>query len=377
VKMRRRNGFTLIELMVALVVAGLLVAVLVGLSATVQRSFGRSKDIIELQANLRFAMKILVDDLTRAAYMYSPDVANDGCHQYGSPPDTTWSPTASWKAIEYDAAKYTLTLRGNYSSSTDYRMRLNGANQGTIMCRDQTLLNLGGVDPGDEACGSGSYTSSAQTDIPFRTSEEFQKLFAVGQLFRLDAEDRHYTYHFVTSTTVQLAVNFSPALDRDKVRGHFKWVNPISTIRYRIVEKPPAGSGNWVMNRILVDADDQEEHPTEIAEFLLPPNDANTPGFSIQVLNDSRGGICQVPWQPDVTAPVALTGAVDPTRVRAMVVTLRGRTETEDPDFTVDATDTASGNFGYDINAAQAGLAYVRTESTMIELRNLGLNLSL
>ena len=161
------------------------------------------------------------------------------------------------------------------------------------------------------------------------------------------------------------------------MRGHFKWVNPISTIRYRIVEKLPAGSGNWILNRVLVDADDQEEHPTEIAELLLPPNDADTPGLSIQVLNDSRGGICQVPWQPLVTAPVALTGAVDPTQVRAMVVTLRGRTVAEDPDFTVDATDAASGNFGYDIDSTQAGLAYVRTESTIIELRNLGLNLSL
>ena len=123
-KMRRHDGFTLIELMVALVVAGMLVAVLAGLSATVQRSFGRSKDIIELQANLRFAMKILVDDLTRAAYMYSPDAANDGCHRHGNPPDTSWSATASWKAIEYDAASRTLTLRGNYASSTDYRMRL-------------------------------------------------------------------------------------------------------------------------------------------------------------------------------------------------------------------------------------------------------------
>jgi prepilin-type N-terminal cleavage/methylation domain-containing protein len=379
VKTRRREGFTLIELMVALVVAGLLVSVLVGLSATVQKSYGRSKDIIELQANLRFAQKILVDDLTRAAYMFSPDAANDGCHRYGSPPDPSWSPTDSWRAIEFDAATNTLTLRGNYLSSNDYRMNLDGINQGTILCRDGSTLTTNDTDPSAASCGAGAYTpidpTLEQTNIPFRTSEEFMFLFPDGLLFRLDAEDRRYTYHYVTNTG-GTQVTFSPDLDRDKVRGHFKWVNPVGTIRYRVVQNP-AGSGNWVLNRITVDADDQEEHATEIVDFLLPPNDANTPGFSIQVYNDTSGGICQPPWQPIVTPPVALDGAVNPTTARAMVVTLRGRTATEDPDFTLNAADTASGNFGFDVDATQAGRAYVRTESTMIEMRNLGLNLSL
>jgi prepilin-type N-terminal cleavage/methylation domain-containing protein len=383
VKTKRSEGFTLIELMVALVVAGLLVSVLVGLSATVQQSYGRSKDIIELQANLRFAMKILTDDLTRAAYMFSPDAANDNCHRYGSPPDTGWSATPTWKAIEYDAASYTLTLRGNYLSSTDYLMRLDGINSGTILCRDQTILALNDANPAAASCGSGTYASTglttSESNIPFRTSEEFKKVFASGQLFRLDAEDRHYTYHYVSSTGTSLKVNFSPDLNRDKVRGHFKWVNPVATVRYQIAEKT-AGSGNWVLSRIVVEASSDTtkvEHPVEIAEFLLPPNDANAPGFSIQVYNDSGGGICQVPWQPSISAPVALDGSVDPTKVRAMVVTLRGRTPVEDPDFTLDKTDSGSGNFGYDVDTAQAGMAYVRTESTIIEMRNLGLNLSL
>jgi hypothetical protein len=345
----------------------------------VQKSYGRSKDIIELQANLRFAMKILVDDLTRAAYMFSPDAANDGCHRYGSPPDTSWSPTASWAAIEYDAATNTLTLRGNYLSSNDYRMVLDGINQGTIQCRDGSTLTTNDSDPDLASCGAGAYTpvdpTPDQANIPFRTSEEFKFLFPDGLLFRLDAEGRRYTYHYVTSRS-GTQLTFSPDLDRDKVRGHFKWINPVGTIRYRVVEKT-AGSGNWVLQRITVDADDQEEHPTEIADFLLPPDDADTPGLSIQVYNDAGGGICQPPWQPIVSAPVALSGAVNPATARAMVVTLRGRTATEDPDFTLDATDTASGNFGFDVDATQAGRAYVRTESTTIELRNLGLNLSL
>lgn len=378
-KTGRREGFTLIELMVALVVAGLLVSVLVGLSATVQKSYGRSKDIIELQANLRFAMKILVDDLTRAAYMFSPDAASDNCHRYGSPPDTSWSPTTSWKAIEYDATTSTLTLRGNYLSSTDYRMQLDGVNQGTILCRDGSTLTLNDSDPSAASCGAGAYTpvdpSPEQTNLPFRTSDQFKFLFPDGLLFRLDAEDRRYTYHYVASRS-GTQLTFNPDLDRDKVRGHFKWINPVGTIRYRVGEKT-AGSKNWVLYRITVDADDQEEHATEIAEFLLPPNDADTPGLSIQVYNDTAGGICQPPWQPVISTPVALSGAVNPTTARAMVVTLRGRTATEDPDFTLSASDTASGNFGFDVDTAQAGRAYVRTESTMIELRNLGLNLSL
>jgi len=67
VKLKYTRGFTLIELMVALVVAGLLMGVLVGLSGAVQKSLGFSKEITELQANLRFAVKTVVDDISRVA----------------------------------------------------------------------------------------------------------------------------------------------------------------------------------------------------------------------------------------------------------------------------------------------------------------------
>ncbi len=64
-RLSKPAGFTLIELLVALVVSGLLMASLVGISGAVQKSFSRSKDTAELQSNLRFAMKLLVQDFRR------------------------------------------------------------------------------------------------------------------------------------------------------------------------------------------------------------------------------------------------------------------------------------------------------------------------
>lgn len=110
-KLSKPAGFTLIELLVALVVSGLLMASLVGISGAVQKSFSRSKDVAELQSNLRFAMKLLVQDFGRVGFMYSPNPSHQAVGIIPGDPRTgnCQVPNVFQPAITSNAG--TLTLR--------------------------------------------------------------------------------------------------------------------------------------------------------------------------------------------------------------------------------------------------------------------------
>jgi prepilin-type N-terminal cleavage/methylation domain-containing protein len=370
---RRRDAFTLIELMVSLVVAGLLMSALVALSGTVQRSFGRSKDIIELQANLRFAMNRMVDDVTRAAYMHSPNPqhAVDGRTLGVIPPSAD-------VAIEYDGPNTPLTLRGNYASSRDYLLDLD---DGKIVCRNQAPYNLT-----TKMCETslGSYDPYHE---PFSDGPGFTDVFCPSELIRLDDGEGHYYYHEVGVATpgdYSLTLQ-NPSVNRAQLPGRYQWISPITEVIYRLdhdnTYTSPYGAGDpkdrWILVRQSNDC--RGAVSAEIAEFLLPPT-AAVPGLEIQQYEDTgigaSVGICKVPYNPSIEdnfKDVTAADPVDPLRVRALVITLRGRTEMEDPAMTVVHPEHSIDLDGVPDN----GLATVRVERTVVELRNFAITLCL
>ncbi len=370
---RNRVGFTIIEMMIAIVVGAMLMTALVGLSGSVQRSFGRSKDITDLQANLRFSMMRLADDLRRAAFMYYADPQAVSLHFAGSPLDSGWSPTGSFDAIEFDPAAGLLTLRGNYGSSRDYFMAYTANNQGTIMCRDKSPFN-----PDNAASPCGFAGSGGQKyDAPFADGMPFDKLFNTGEMIRLYAGEGRYTYHVITSTA-GVKLDFMPAADRALYQqGEGTWISPVHTIQF-VIRKQSAESNNWILER-------QATNNSEVAEFLLPPtNDPNTSGFYLRVYNDisATANFKSEVWQPEIAGPLDIAAAadVDPLRIRAVEITIRGRTEDEDPDFILAnyGTDPGALNFGFDLDGnPENGLAHVRVERTVVQLKNMGLNLTM
>ena len=369
---KRSRGFTLIELMVSLVVAGMIMTSLVAISSLMQRTMGSTKDITELQANLRFALRIMASDLSRVAFMYSADPVNDQCHIYGPAP-------AGSEAINYNGATHELVLRGNLTSSRDYLLQITEGtvNTGTILCRNQ-LSYTPGTPP---TCGLGAFVDSdKQTyDLPFGDGRGFKEVFPVGQMFRMEAENGRYVYMTITANDGISGISFEMigggTLNRDLVRGNLHWINPFNAIKYQMT-----GAGNdWSLERVFLDPDGNPVATIPLASHLLDPDDASFPGLEVQVINDANGVICATRTQPSLQAPV-VAAAIDPTQARALIITLRGRTPAEDPDFTIPdfaATDGA-GNFGADLDGTPAnGLARVRVEHTVIDMRNLGLNLSL
>jgi prepilin-type N-terminal cleavage/methylation domain-containing protein len=375
----KRSGFTLIELMVALVVGGIILAGLVALSGSVQRSFSRSKDITELQSNLRFAMKTLVEDFGRTSFMTTPDATKDTCHSTGNAP-------VNFKAISYDPATG-FTLRGNFLSTRDEYYRRISATTGKIDCRDKQpfVPAMGNMNAG---LGSGLAAYDPYL-VPFTDGASFADAFAAGRTVRLDVGDRRYFYTTVNAVDpVNNALTLRDSIDMNFIRGNNFWINPITERRYQVVNKGgPANNQRWVLERtdVLNIVGGAPTPPVEIAEYLLPMNDlGNTPpGLGIDLYLDTPGAVCGKPKTPDIQPPQSFIPnngnvALDPVTVRAVVITLRARTMAEDPEFfisTYPGTNGVAKNIGIDLDGIPAsGLAHVRVERTVIELRNLGLN---
>jgi prepilin-type N-terminal cleavage/methylation domain-containing protein len=367
--LKRREAFTLIELMVSLVVAGVLMATLVGISGTVQRSFGRSKDIIELQANLRIAMHGLVEDLSRAAYMYSPNPAQGVDRRtLGIPP-----PQAQ-QAVDYDVNTDILTLRGNYVSSRDYLWNLDDKD---IRCRNEMKF--------DGRCCDAFGTGPDCFDFPFADGPGFKDVFCTGEVVRLDVGNGSFSYHTInTATEAGTTITLNPVPVRaDQVQGTNRWISPMTTVQYQMTNDPayvsPYTGGvleaqRWSLVRTSDDC--RGTTAAEVADFLLPPTSA-APGFIIEPYNITTVGgvvpeVCMSEFgftvDPDPT-PIAAGTPIDPVALRAAAVILRGRVETEDPALTVAHPDHSVDLDGNPAN----GMAHVRVERTMIQLRNTGL----
>ena len=436
--MKRRDGFTLVEMMVALAVGALLMASLVALSGAMHHSFGRSKDITEVQANLRFAVMRLRDDFQRSAFMYLAN-PNVDCHvpDYQKAdqvqPAAGWNPTGgTWNALAWDDNNKILVMRGNYLSTRDYRIQINPANGlATVVCN-----NLAPYDPtvSDNPCGTDETNDLtlenadlfatpalqdeykrdyASVNSPFADGESPGNVFRDGQVIRIEHSPGRYTYHQVQgnpTTNPSVTFNFTPQIAADRIRcpfgdvQHGCNVSPVISVQYQLVQDP-ADSSNWLLRRTLWLPNGQQV-TVDVAEFLLPYNDGNpdASGFHVEVLLDRSPnfGFCKKPWLPvldsdgdrllgdefvDIatvdTSALAAGSAVPANhilRTRAVRITLRARTEGEFPEFTIPgfSNDNADMvNFGYDLDGhPENGLARVRTHRTIIQLRNLGLNLS-
>lgn len=378
-KANNTRGFTLIELMVALVVAGLLMGVLVGLSGAVQRSFGFSKEVTELQANLRFAMRTLVDDFSRVAFMASPDANQDILHRPNNSNVACPPYPADLKGIEYDNATGIITLRGNFVSSRDYSRNMF---TGQIACRNEYPYNPN--DPPGVKCGGYEPYHWPFADGPAEVGD----VFCMGQWTRMDASgDGRYCYFQVASVgQATNEVQFTQPVNRDEVKGMYRWTNPITLVRYQMAQgvyTPRFAAGTnarfrWVLERSYEGCRNAQltlNQPVEIAEFLLPQAMG---GFAVEQILDTDGNanLLGNEWQPAIGNIQPLASPVDPVRLRGLVITLRGRVENEDPDFTIQAFNNALPflNFGVDLDGQPTnGLARVRVERTVVDLRNMAL----
>lgn len=393
----RRAGFTLIELMVSLVVAGILMAGLVSLSGSVQRAFARNKDITDLQANLRFAMKLVSDDFSRVAYMTSPNPAWD---------TRTLQPKTSSPAIAYQPASNSVVLRGNYTSSSSTTIMISPTNLATFtvvcrnhkpfdavfLCRDTTLME---PDPNILPFGLDPSATPNYSDFNARM---FEARFKPGFRIQIAAVDNPFEnglleiatttpakMEFTTTTQIDPTTNIHP-----DITGCFTTVL-VNQVTFRhtqdLAYTPlfPSGTNNrfrFVLERTISITGGTDVQ--EVADFLTAPASMGSaaPGFELAVYNDqaaqaasddmlNRGG-----YEPDIEyknlVQVTTAAQLSERSARAVVITIRGRTEGEDPDFFITGNAADVGNFAVDLDGQpENGMAHVRVERSVVQLPNL------
>ena len=76
------SGFTLVELMIALAITGVIVAATYTAYISQQRTYGVQDQVAEMQQNLRAAMTIIADELRMAGYDGGAGTKDSSCNLY-------------------------------------------------------------------------------------------------------------------------------------------------------------------------------------------------------------------------------------------------------------------------------------------------------
>lgn len=144
---RRRHaapqaGYTLVELMIAVLITSIVVGSLYSVSKQATETFNQQQRTAEMQLRLRFAMEQLRADIARAGFMSTPNSFSD--------PRVCPKPTTLYQAVEVSRPTpriplpsenrfvnpVTLRLTGNYASVDEYAVA--GITGGTIVLQNQT-----------------------------------------------------------------------------------------------------------------------------------------------------------------------------------------------------------------------------------------------
>jgi type IV pilus assembly protein PilW len=124
---RKEKGYTIVELMIAVMLFSVVVLAIYSIFTSMQASYAAQDQVVEMQQNVRAAM----DTLTR-------DVQLMGCGLYNGAPDTMLTAANSETAQGTDG----ITLAGNIAASTI--LTNDAGNASTILVEDST-----GFEDGD------------------------------------------------------------------------------------------------------------------------------------------------------------------------------------------------------------------------------------
>lgn len=249
-RLRATAGFTLVELMVALVISGFVIGAMYSIGSASSRHFQVQHQVASMQSALRFAMIQVKRDIMRAGYLAAP-VALNRCGA-GAPSSNVrfggdgWvagvssfrnnndlganlvDPTGNNAANGFSHDE--ITLIGNYATSNEY--------QGVTMV-GQNRLQLT-IDPADISLGLLSDFGWDNGGVASLIVDQnrIQQVFPVNGLIRLRTKSGEY--HFATLTGpalingTNLDITFTPGITEAACLADMDdgWVSPLQIVRY-------------------------------------------------------------------------------------------------------------------------------------------------
>ena len=386
VRRSRLQGFTLIELMIALTVGGIAISSLYALGSASTRHFREQNRVSTTQSSLRAAMNQIKRDFQRAGFLGTPSVAvpTERCQTVGSPlHDTTGTAGRGQLAAISAYRKNVATaagvldpenlnawatvdeviLMGNYSTSGEYMgVVVTGSGSVTIpntsqsFRRDFTNWYPTGGNP------AGSCNQTALTNA-----------FAPNRLLRLHALDDRNAFAQVTSAVCSATgatINFNPALGTGcNITGG--WVSPLNTIRYSVVPATTAAEISRIGANVVAQLRRTEVDPGNKANTLqIAEGGVNRDAdnrvvldyvvrFDVSFLMRTGLGVNTLNWVPATADEVRN----NPERVRGAIIELAARTAEHEPDMDVSGSAVRFPPF-----RLRAGPGAARTRALRAEL---------
>jgi prepilin-type N-terminal cleavage/methylation domain-containing protein len=395
----RENGFTLIELMVAVFIGAIVIWGVYTVYAGGQRIFHEEHRISQSQLSVRLGMDVVKNDIKRAGFLSSPNTDVDPivCRNQGGPSlrrfhaivhiggvaGTVFNSSGQRVSIpnagiNTNIAPDAIILTGNYVSATSYLAETIIAGAGTIRFQDISRRLLPGEPP------------DTLRQIP--TDGEFAMMFPIGGYVRVVNKYGFMMFSKIlsVSSSAERTITVEPLPDASlsDIRcgidgfGEGSEVNVVNAVMYRI-EVDPSNPLKTDLVRWEVTIGDDGSFSTidgtreVVVEYAVDFQvwfREDVVGFQGPRINYSL----DIP--PDNVVVVGNESAVldgsanaHPENLRVAIVRLSVRTAEEDPKFPFVARPAGAPLTRFELNPSAMGSAHVRTLNAQVELPNISL----
>jgi prepilin-type N-terminal cleavage/methylation domain-containing protein len=373
----RTAGFTLVEMMVALVAGAMAVTSIYFVSASSSRHFQEQQRVAQTQMSLRMAMEQIRRDFSRAGYLGTPDSQREQqCVAPGSRIQAIDMVNGAFTGLLTNAVMNgvqadRVLLTGNFATGDAYLAIGTNANGNQIFLQKtwQGFRRSFG-DPADDAL--------------------FQQVFAAGRWVHLTTQDGNHFFAQILSSDAassppSIQINTSlPVGSACFQIGAGATIAPVMRIEYAVLNSAIAGSpvntlrttntiaglnGPTLIRREVSVTGGRASVPVANTERIVAEYLAD---FDVDfVVNTAAAGLpVALAFDDDDDAEMAAT----PYNVRSAVVRLSVRTALEDERFPFVPRAAGAPLTRYEVNtAAGTGAARVRTETSEFLLPNVAL----
>lgn len=375
-------GFTLLELMVALVAGLIAVSSIYTLSAASSHHFQEQQRISQTQMSVRMAMEQIALDVQRAGFLGTPNtrveqrcVQPPGGLEFGAVAmidgmDTANLPNAAANGVQADR----LRLVGNYATSSRYVVDFAVGNRMRVDASTQGFRSTFGI-LGDDF-----------------DATSFEDVFRIGRYLHIaDTDGDHFFVRITGVTGAAQEITFTPNLQNGAgscASGSMRqsFVSPLSMIEYTVVNAgtpgvnlgtvfgtaaqqavdAARGSTNSVLIRREVAFDGT---PVANSERVVLEYASN---FDVDIVADMEVGLGLPPnlnVLDDGAATAVLTA--NPHRVRTLQIDLAARTAEQSDRFPFVPRAAGAALTRYQTVPALPGAARVRSIQSEIFLPNI------
>ena len=236
-KRARRHGFTLVELMIAMIAGGVTITAAYYLGTTSSRSFNNQMRVTETQSSLRAAMDQVQRDISRAGFLSTPEIGLErNCYDIANAKaPNAYQPVLRGVSVDLNASKTlnpagapdlrdllgpkvrmdSLMLFGNYGDGDMYK--ISGDSSGNLLF----------FETNRESFRRSFVTASNAVDVT-----HYNDVFRNGRIVRIDS-DRHVFFRQIIGSA-----NNTITLDEPIPEACFKpttaFVTPLSFVRYNL-----------------------------------------------------------------------------------------------------------------------------------------------